>query len=372
MVKNVYFYYLFLLNALMNLVNFVPRILIYDRFRGSVLGVMVAIPIGLVTIALFVRMIQKFPGMGVPEIFAKYMSRWIYKPLLFMLAFVWFYASAVTLVSFVDVTGRYISPDVSPYAILIGFLILVCLSARRGSESILYALEIVLFIMVPLIIYMTYRGLSSPYFQWDAVRQALTFMGHAPTLSSIAGATYIFSGYANLVIFNRVFEKVEVRKFWVIAAIGALTVVMAMFAPIGLLGVEGAGYHVYPAFSTVDSLRIRYFIIERMTYVFYVVYLSLSLVNSIIHWHVAKELVLGAFRQHKSSEGGCPKEEKLQSRLAWWVLGIFSALVLGAAYLVDQFSSNALAVWFLNTRFVAEMLLLFLLGYCVLKRRSTP
>nr|WP_211184382.1 GerAB/ArcD/ProY family transporter [Paenibacillus lemnae] len=354
----------------MNLVNFVPRILIGDRFDGAVMGVMLAIPIGMLFMYLFVRMITKFPGQGFPEIFAKYLPGWLGKLILFLLAFVWFSASSVTLVGFMDVTGRYISPDVSPYTILIGFLAVVCLGARRSSESILYALEIILFIMVPLIVYMTYRAISSPYFQWDAVKQVLTYFWTAPTLTSVAAATYIFSGYANVVIFNRVFQKLRVRHYWAIALIGGMTAVMAMLAPVGFLGAEGAGFHVYPAFSTVDSLRIRYFIIERMIYIFYVVYLCLSLVNSIIHWHVAKEMVLGAIEKPVSRSQDRGPSQKKRDTKEWWILAFFSAAVMVGASLMDQFSNNLIGIWFLNMRLWAELLLLILLAFCVLRRRS--
>ena len=83
---------------------------------------------------------------------------------------------------------------------------------------------------------------------------------------------------------------------------------------------RGAGGHVYPAFSTVDSLRIRYFIIERMIYVFYVVYMCLSLVNSIIHWHVGKDLILGSFGLKVDKGEAMTKRRKIE----WWVILLFS------------------------------------------------
>lgn len=367
MVKNIYFLYLFLLNALINLVNYVPRVLIEDRFNGSIISIMIALSIGVLLLYLFCKMIAKFPQQGLPEIMSKALPGWMSRPLLFVMGCIWYMSSVLTLVGFVDITVRYISPDVSPYIVLVGFLVVVGLCARLDSESILYALEIVLYMTVPLIVYMVWRVFSSPHFEWDAVMQIITYVWQMPRYETIAGATFIFSGYVNMVIFNRVFKKVKIRHLWLFCIIGLFTLIISMFAPIGFLGADGAGEHVYPAFSTIDSLRIRYFIVERMIYVFYVVYLSLSLMNTIIHWHVSKELLLGSF--HKKAISSSAHLSQQKSKLEWWILGVFSALVYVCAWILDQFTLNQMAQMFLNMRLVGEIVLLGLMFYFVLQRR---
>ncbi|WP_054958078.1 GerAB/ArcD/ProY family transporter [Paenibacillus dakarensis] len=367
MVKNIYFFYLFLLNALINLVNYVPRILIHDRYNGAVLSVIISIPVGLLLLYLFAKMIGSFPQQGLPEIINSGLPRWFGKLLLLLLGCIWFMSSVITLVGFVDITIRYISPDVSPFVVLAGFLIVVGVSARLDSESILYGLEIVLYMTVPLIIYMVWRVFNSPYFEWDAVRQIFTYLWTMPRYQTVAGATFIFTGYINMVIFNRVFKKVRIRHIWLFFIVGLFTLVVSMFAPIGFLGAEGSGNPVYPAFSTVDSLRIRYFIIDRMIYVFYVVYMCLSLMNSIIHWHVSKELIMGAFQLSTSSPSG--KRMRKERRIEWGILGVFSALVYACTVFADQFIMDSLAVTFLNIRFAGEFAVLGLMFYFLRKRR---
>ncbi|AYB47615.1 GerAB/ArcD/ProY family transporter [Paenibacillus lautus] len=367
MVRNKYFYYLFLLNATINLINYVPRILITDRFDGALMSILVSIPVGTLIMFGFIKLIQKFPGQGLPEIFQSVMPIWISGILLVLYGLGWYFSSVITLVSFVDITTRYISPDVSPYIVLMGFLAVVALSARLDSESILYGLEMILYITVPLIAYMSWRVFSNPYFSWDAVRQIITHAWNMPNYGTVAAATYIFTGYVNMVVFNRIFNQFRVRYIWAIVAVSIVTLLVSIFAPIGILGAAGAGGHVYPAFSTIDALRIRYFIIERMIYVFYVAYMCLSLVNSIIHWHVGKELILGGF----GFTGDAGKSMDKKRKIEWWVLVLFSLITFGTSLIVNQYILNDMAIVFLDVRFAGEFLLIALLFYAVwMKRRK--
>ncbi|MGG3280741.1 GerAB/ArcD/ProY family transporter [Paenibacillus solani] len=365
MVRNKYFYYLFLLNATINLINYVPRILITDRFDGALMSIAVSIPIGVLLMFTFVKLIQKFPGQGLPEIFRSVMPKWISGILLMLFGFAWYFSSVITLLSFVDITSRYISPDVSPIIVLSGFLIVVALSARLDSESILYALEMILYITVPIIAYMSWRVFSSPYFSWDAVRQVITHAWNMPNYKTMAAATYIYTGYINMVVFNRIFHKFRARYIWAIGVASLLTLLISIFAPIGILGAAGAGAHVYPAFSTIDSLRIRYFIIERMIYIFFVVYMCLSLVNSIIHWHVGKELMLGGLGFNSEQTESLDKKRKIE----WWVLILFSLVIFVLSFYINQYILNDMAIVFLDVRFMGELLLIALLFYAAWKKR---
>lgn len=132
MVKNKYFYYLFLLNASINLINYVPRILIQDRFQGALMSILIAIPVGLLCMFIFIKLIQKFPNEGLPEILNSTFPRWLSTILLILYGLGWFFSSVITLVSFVDITSRYINPDVAPQIVLIGFLVVVGARGETG------------------------------------------------------------------------------------------------------------------------------------------------------------------------------------------------------------------------------------------------
>ncbi|OOC63858.1 GerAB/ArcD/ProY family transporter [Paenibacillus ihbetae] len=364
MVRNKYFYYLFLLNASINLINYVPRILIQDRFGGVLMSMLIAVPVGSLLMYVFSKLLQRFPGEGLPEIFHSVFPVWISGFLLILYGLAWYFSSVITLISFMDITSRYISPDVSPYIVLTGFLVVVGLSARLDSESLLYALEMVLYIAMPLIAYMAWRVFSNPYFSWDSVRQIITYAWNMPNYRTIAAATYIYTGYINMVVFNRIFRRFKMKHIFSIILVSIVSLFISLFAPIGILGANGAGEHVYPAFSTVDAMRIRYFIIERMIYVFFVVYMILSLMNSIIHWHVGKELVLGGFKLEGEKPSLLPKKRKAE----WWVLALFAVIIFVLATVINQYTLNDMAIVFLDVRFAGEILLVILLIYAAMRR----
>ncbi|PTY78524.1 hypothetical protein B5V88_09320 [Heyndrickxia sporothermodurans] len=56
---NRYFLYLVLINMLINVIMFVPKILIEYRFDGTVMGILIAIPISLSLTFLFIKKTMK-------------------------------------------------------------------------------------------------------------------------------------------------------------------------------------------------------------------------------------------------------------------------------------------------------------------------
>jgi len=274
----------------------------------------------------------------------------------------WYTAGLITLLSFVDVSLRYISSDVPPYIIMIGFLVLVCLSIRLTSESIMYALEVLIVLNIPLIIYFLLKGLLNPYFSWDAVMQIVTYSWTMPSYQSIAQATFIFSGYINLALFNRVFKNLKVRHFWLIGVMGFLILLISFLLPIGYQGTIGIERHVYPWFTTADALRTKTFIVERILFMFYFTYLTLSLVSTIVHWHVALEFTKGIFvsRKHRTS----PKRN-----IEWWIIIPFCIVAL-LGLRIGQFTLDHLGLMYLNVRFVGEMIMILSIYFTYwLKRR---
>ncbi|GIP22750.1 GerAB/ArcD/ProY family transporter [Paenibacillus sp. J22TS3] len=362
MVKSKYFYYLFLINALINIINFVPRGLISHRFSGAIMSILVAVPIGTLFTYLFVKGMSKFPQKGLPEILNENYPRILSILMLLGHVVIWYIAGLITLLSFVDVSLRYISSDVPPFTIMIGFLVVVCLSIRLTSESIMYALEVLIVLNIPLIIYFLLKGLLNPYFSWDAVMQIVTYSWTMPSFDSIAQATFIFSGYINLALFNRVFKNLRVRHFWLIGVAGFLILLVSFLVPIGYLGTIGVERHVYPWFSTADVLRTRTFIVERILFIFYFTYLTLSLVSTIVHWHVALEFAKGIFVSRKQRTS--PKRS-----LELWIIIPFSIVAL-LGLKMGQFTLDHLGLLFLDVRFIAEMLMIMSIYFTYwLKRR---
>lgn len=226
MAKSRYFYCLFLMNSLINIINFVPRELIDRRFDGALFSILIATVLGTLFVYIFTVLIAKFPGKGFPEIFTPLLPKLLVKPLLVFFAGLWCVAGGVTLLSFVDITLRYVSPNSSPYTVVIGFLILVCICCRFDSLSLLYGLEIILFVTLPLIVYGIVKALTNPDFNWDSVLQITTYIWHKPDLMSLSAATFSFSGYINLAIFNRVFHGLKLKHVWILGVEGLLVLLV--------------------------------------------------------------------------------------------------------------------------------------------------
>lgn len=360
MVSSKYIYYLFLVNALINIINFVPRVLIYTRFHGALPSIFISTAIGALLLYGFTKGIAGFKGQGLPEIFNANLPRFFSFFLLIMYACFWFSAGIITMLSFVDITVRYISPDISPYAVIVGFLLLAVICCRLSSESILYGLETILFLSTPVIIYMLAKALLNPNFSWDAVMQIVTYMWTKPKYVSLAGATFIFSGYFNLTIFNRNFKDLKTRYLWTIPLFGLLILLITFMVPIGYQGTVGVEDHVYSWFSTADSIRMELFIIERVLFLFYTIYLTLSMLSTVVHWHVGLELFKGAFQS---------KSGKLPGKKAdWWVLIPFSIATIVIMNFLNQVRLGQIGQWFLNIRLINEFVLLAILFYA--KKRS--
>ncbi|MEK3790761.1 GerAB/ArcD/ProY family transporter [Paenibacillus sp. FSL R7-0204] len=364
MAKSRYFYCLFLMNSLINIINFTPRELIDARFDGAQSSILVAVVTGTLFIYLFTKVIHKFPGQGLPEILRSALPKLLASPLILAFAVLWYMAGALIILSFVDITLRFISPDTDPTAVLLGFLAVVCLCSRIDSLSLLYGLEVMLSITLPLILYSTVKALVNPNFSWDAVLQVMTHALHAPDLNSVAAATFTFSGYINLAIFNRVFHGLKLKHVWILSLEGLLVLAITFFVPIGYHGTVGIERHVYTWFTTADSIHIEAFLIERMLFIFYFAYSTLSLVSAIIQWHVGKELLFSLL----PSAADKPKTRLWQESI---ILGLFA---VGTMFLMrlDQYELNMLGVMLLHVRWYGELLMILLLFWCywvVVRRR---
>ncbi len=143
---------------------------------------------------------------------------------------------------------------------------------------------------------------------------------------------------------------------------GLLVLLLTFLVPIGYFGTVAIERHVYTWFSTADSIRIESFIIERMLFIFYFAYMTLSLVSVIVHWHVGLGLFKGAISSAKKQS---PKAEQWKE---WIILCLFCGVVLSLMWM-DQYQLNLLGAWFLQIRWFGEMFLIALLFYCYRKVR---
>lgn len=355
---NRYFIYLVLLNMIVNVIIFVPKILIEYRYDGAVMGMMIAIPLGVMLNWFFSTSISNFPEQGFPEILAKTKRRWVKIVFLGGIQVFWYTAGLITLIGFIDIIERYINPEMPRLALLAIYLAGILLVIQLPTQRVMYFLEIVLFLNIPLIGFIIFKAFVNDYLSWDSILEVCTHLFEWPSLKSIAAATYCFSGYANLIIFNRVIKgKLKIRNFIAILFLGAFNLFTTFFIPIGFHGSDGAVEYLYPWISTADSLRLIYSPIERVIFIFLMFYMSITLMSISVHWHVSYELIKGTFK------------EKINKKLNWLILSIFTGCAVAGIIYFNTVLLNKVTVYWMIARLSFEII--FVAGFFIWARRRT-
>ncbi|MCM3566911.1 spore germination protein [Neobacillus mesonae] len=354
---NRYFLYLVLLNMLINVIIFVPKILIEYRYEGAVMGVLIAIPLGFSLNVVFSKMISKFPEKGFPEIFSiAGKKRWFIILPFGIISLITFSSGLISLLGFVDILRRFVNPEM-PYVYLLSiFLTGVLLIIQLPTDRVMYLLEIVLFLNTPLITFIIFKAFTSEFLVWDSILEVGTYLFAKPSLKAIAAASYAFSGYTNLIIFNRIIKgKLKMWNFLVILVLGLINLFTTFFIPIGFHGSDGAQEYLYPWISTADSLRLVYSPIERVIFLFLIFYMGITLMSVSVHWHVAFELIKGTYKESRKKN--------------WAVLVIFTCCTIICAIFLNTILLNKITVHWMIVRLGLEIMIVGL--FFIWARRKT-
>lgn len=293
-----FLFYLILLNLLANVIALTPRILVEGSDTGTILSLILVIPVMITVTYILISLFSHFPGLGLPEILKKYTPRWIAKPVLLFFSLCWYYAGLIALIIYTSIIIRFITPDMPISIIVMTFVLVVTFGILMTTRNIFYLTEVVFLIVVPFIVFIFIKGYTNFYFQWDYVRVAVMHINHLPDYGAFSASLYISIGIANLVIFNRFFTKMK-KPTW--KAMTLLTVICTIllfttyFIPLGLGGFDSLDNVLYPWIMTSDSMRMKYGVIERIIFFFIFVFLVLSVVSMTILWHVSLQLLLGVF-----------------------------------------------------------------------------
>lgn len=363
---NRYLHYLVLLNMLSNSFVFTSLIFIQNRYDGAVMGLFLGAIIGSCLLFFFSLSINRFPKWGLPEILES-TPKWF--KFLFLLIFVsiWFTAGAASLLSFNNVTIRYLNPDISGINMILVFSVfIIIVVANLPTAKILYLLEIIVIFNIPFFLIVMYKAYINPYLNWYSIAEVGTSFHHFPSWSVLSAASYVFSGYANMVIFNRVFkEKINIKRLWILPPIGLFNLVTTFAIPIGFHGADGVGALTYPWIVTADSLRMEHAPIERVTSIFLLIFITISLVSVIVHWHVALELLKSTFKFSSNF-----KSQRAKSFFTWGVLFAFAAIILILEKHFKEEDIKTLGKVWLQVRLPGEVLLVLVLLFLVWRKKN--
>lgn len=285
-----------------NIIASVPTILLQFHKEGSVSSMILAVVGGTILVTIYTRFFNHFPGMTLPDLLKKTTAKWFYNPFLFFLALMWFVAGLITLITFTFLLFRFVTPEMSVSQIGLTIIISVIFGCLMKTDRVLYTIEMILLITFPLILFIFYKAYTSDELEWGFVREAALYINQLPNIESLSSCFFLFLGVANLFIFNRFFTRKQNFGWKHIALIGiiaTLTLFTTYFVPIGFNGFDNIDNLVYPWISTSDSLRMQFFIIERVQFVFLLFYLGIAFISILIHWHVSMEFLKFVFNLEK-------------------------------------------------------------------------
>ncbi len=282
-----YLLWLIVLNMIANVVAYVPRALLKEQNDGMVMGLVLSSIIGTLFMYWFLYQIRKFPEEGMPDLLEKYTQKWFHLLYSALNGLMFYFAGVITLLVFVDISERFINPDMGPNVTLFLFLLVVCGGVLLDSRSLLFVLEIVLIINLPLMIMIFIKAYTHDYFSWDSVKAVATHYREVPSWTTVSAGLYIYLGFLNLSVFNKYIKKLNIKWCWVVPLIGLVNLFTTVFVPVGINGTVLPSQYTFPWISTVDSMRIEFGIIERVLFIFLLLYIGISLLSIMIHWHVA-------------------------------------------------------------------------------------
>ncbi|WP_269432463.1 GerAB/ArcD/ProY family transporter [Gordoniibacillus kamchatkensis] len=350
---------------LVNTIIYVPNILFAHRHNSALTGMLLSVVIGSCLAVIFSKAMMNKQGQGLPELLTQHLPLWIKGVVLIYLGFMWFAAGSIVLIVYSIILKRFIIEDINLEVLIILLMSVVVWSASKPTKTILYLLEIVMVINVPLVSIILFKALSSKYMNWYGIWNiASDNVMKLPNLDVVAAATYLFTGYINQAIFNREFDgRFCPKHLWAIPFLGLTILSTTFFIPIGFHGTEGVGHFVYPWVSTADSLRMEFGFVERVVYLFLLLYLSLTLIFVTVTWHVGYRLI----------ESISQKQFPIRS----WslkpivVFGSFMLITIFLAYFLNEKQHLILGTYWLRLRFWSELGLVLYVYYLSRKGKTT-
>lgn len=327
MLANRYIYWLIFLNMMANVVAYVPRILLQEQYSGVVMAIFIAIIGGTALIYWGNYIFSLFPGKGGAEILEQQLPFWFRFGYVFLNGCIWFLAGLITLLVFTDIAKLFINPDMSSLFIILLFSISVGYGALSESKIVLFILEIILIFSLPFMIFVFWKAYTNHYFSWDAVRIVLTHYQELPSWSTISAAFYIFLGFFNVFIFNRVTSPLKKRWMWLIPCSGGISLFTTVMVPVGLNGTVMVKQYTYPWITTADALQMSFGMVERILFIFLLINVIISLSSAMVHWHVGIEWFKSILP---------PLQKNGVSYLPVLIVSLFVAISACTIFLIDE------------------------------------
>ena len=360
-----YFYYLVVVTMLMNTVLFAPRTLYEERFDGAILSIMLAPIISSLMMYMFIYGMKKYPGKALPQILIQGFHPFFGRVILLIIGLMSFSAGCLIIVAFTALLRKYLMPDrMSVMYTLSLFLILVIYASSKRFKSILYASEIVLILSIPIIFIIFFVVIKDENLEWLSVQTMSNYSFHPPSFIAISAATYVFSGFFTISIYNREYPADKIKYLWTVPLAGFILLIFTFIVPIGYFGTVGVGQIVFAWVSAIDSVRFHYGFMERTIFIYLLMYVNVTFVLVITSWHIAKEILVPVFEKSKRV-----KNED-NNVLQWIILSCFVIITLLYAHYVVEREQFIIVKSWLQIRFIVEICLVIIIFVLGVRRRK--
>lgn len=295
---NRYFYYLFAINLIVNTVASVPGIL-YQNKSSAIFSITLSLIIGTIFSYFIAHFFNQFPGRDLPDILKQYTSKWVSAPFLIGLAIIWYILGLNILINFSLALKAFLTPDMPFLLIVVILLLFITFGILMDSKHVLYTVEIIFILCLPLFLLLLGRLYLSDGAEWDFVGKSIMFSDYSANYSSISASLFLFLGPMHLMIFNRVFKKKQKMTFFQVVPLfiaGAVVSLTTFFIPIAYNGYIGINKIVDPWLLTTDSITFGFPILERVMHIFLILNLATSFLMIVITWHITLKIFSGIFK----------------------------------------------------------------------------
>ena len=339
-----YLYYLIIVTMVTNIIASVPRILMSESTNGVIASMIIAIIIGVFLTVTVINLFRHFPNMTFPEILKKYTSKWFYYPVLFYFAISWYAAGLITIATYVLLFNTFLSYETSITVTTLAFILIISFGVLMKEKSVLYTVELVLVLFIPVIFFLIIKVYTDPKLDWDFVKVAITHINELPSYNAYSAATYIFIGAVNIIIFNKFIKftkRTGFKEIVILSLAGIFTLFTTYFIPIGFNGFEQIENFTFPWVTTSDAVRMKFGIIERAIFIFVIVFLGVAFISLLIHWHVSLKIFESIFLFKKLKW----KDKNLTSYLFVFLFGITGIAVTRK---ISEYQLTTLSTYFYN------------------------
>ncbi|RED37373.1 hypothetical protein C7820_4174 [Paenibacillus sp. VMFN-D1] len=357
MLSSRFYLYLFFISSMMGGSVVVSKVLLQYRYRGSMASLITAIILVICLMLMFYRVQKKFPGQNLAEIMGRTYPGWFKNLFLLYQQLLLYATGSLVLVGTTKVAITFIAPEMHTFHFLFLVSLLIVGTAMLESVPLLKMMEIAAVITIPIYILFTARVLTDETMLSDSIIEATTYITVFPNFNAVTAATFVFMSCTNMLVFFRHIEFIPIKHISVAALIGVANLLACYFVPIGYLGLNGAAEEVFVWQGVLDSMRFNYLPVERMTSVFLLVQLGMSLLFVILCWH-------SSLQYHDMTKGG--------GKVKWLFVSFFVASTFIIEYYTDE---TGLVNWFVglfSIRLFSELFLLLVLmqAAAIQKRRS--